>query len=54
MHPAQQKNVDGPWNVLEWNLAVLCVQVSDMALRESPPAHQANMQRVPSMSQALG
>lgn len=29
MHPAQQKNLDGPQNVLEWNLAVLSVQASD-------------------------
>lgn len=28
MCPAQQKNLAGPQNVLEWNLAVLSVQVS--------------------------
>lgn len=54
MHPAQQKNLDDPQNMLEWNPAVLSVQVCDMAMRECSPAHEAVTQWASSLSQMPG
>lgn len=53
MHPAQRKNLDKAQNMLEWNLAVPSVQVSDMATRECS-AHEADTQLASLMSQMLG
>lgn len=54
MHPAQRKNLDEAQNMLEWNLAVPSVQVSDTATRECSPAHEADTQQASLMSPMLG